>query len=384
MSESRGIPDTNGSRSILAFADWDSGGWNIAYSDGSEQRGISREDFLSPGRFASYTMLLVGVPHLIGSDSATGQLYSQSQLDSWQPGCPVKVFDDMRVRLLNGGRKSNDAAAYRDLAAVDPSLVRNARWWSPTLNTTGRSPMEVRNAIRDDARERLMLERNTGYSEWGEWGTVRTLFHHMDAPTKECAEFFGISRKRNGWLKTNALSRARLMAVYVATCEKGGKVRRNDHGDFIGVRTVVDDVIGMTWSRVPNIMRSNIVHHGMRPMLRKKFPQLKAPKQEDELQRVAWYGSAEAHAYRQFVGEKLRSPEGKAVKREVKRVVREMVRLLRDAGVRAEAEQDKFFERVNLHSHASASSRIPADRVIFDSRLSGSNAIHGGGDATGT
>lgn len=347
------------SEGLRAFADWDSTGWNVAYSDGSNEQ-VALESFLETGRFAHCKLLLVGSPHLIPSDSVTGQLYTRTQLERWRPGCPVRTFDDQRARLINGGRKSSDAIAYRDLAAIDPSFERNARIWSLQARK-GTAPYEVRNAIREDASARVIAARNVGYepTEQGEWGALMVLFRYMDTPSPECARFFGLERRKNSLRFKKSAKRARVMAVYATTFEKGGVLRRRPDGGFIGVNTVVDGVIGMSWSRVPNVMRSNLVHHGMRPMLRERFPDLKAKQFEDEAEANEWWGSPEGQAQRERRGEILRSSEARATKAEVKRCVREMVRLLRDAGEHRAAKYVQVDSNQNssdnIHTNGSAS-----------------------------
>lgn len=266
---------------IIAAADWDRGGWNIAYSDGSTAS-LSKSEFLNnkfdrPGLIR----LVVESAHLIPraeKNPSQAQIYSAAELNAWKPCVDVRLFPGRlarKVAKFAGNFSGDKAIKSRDSESLlfyvtkkNPGLPR---FIAPKDNVRSGS-WERRNALREE----INITFNQLRSSWKEMTTAEK---YASGPVNHCRELLEAQWDnipqdvKNQFKLTEYCSTGRVkfgsfsqcMGLYVCLYDDQQELRTRSDGKFIGINYLQREVIGLHMHGLGNIIRALFYWDGYKP-----------------------------------------------------------------------------------------------------------------------
>jgi hypothetical protein len=274
-------PNLGQSLDAIVTADWDRGTeWTVAHSKGSVQ--MSKPDFLGYDFAQLGSTLVVEGAHLKPRNGrSVSQIYTADELASWEPGVDVRMFEG-RYTHVASKYAGNTSEGTSDKTKDAQSLYAYLRDHTRTLNALKRFAVDegdfgFRNIIRDEASLMLNVLRydwnGMGIAKWA----IPSVAHckalldeaFVNPKTEDCFEFELVK----GTLRFNI---SQVMTLYVCLFNEGGHLRRHPSGVPLGTKYVMDKVIELHLCRKGNLLRSNLVYHGMRH----KCPKLDITKAE--------------------------------------------------------------------------------------------------------
>lgn len=316
------------------YLDWESGYFH--YIDSDEEEGkISRAEMLEPDRLGDYDFAVIEQAHLIpriseqeslegkGTPSAA-QVFSEDELNNWQPGCTILEFNNMmmsKARDRSGFSKSKDAQAIRWWFENKGEGAR--KWVRPCDDTPRRDGWEFRNTIRDEISLRCNIARANSY-ETDDCARAedawKAVLSEDGSISQTDLDQLGIKATKSG-LDIGPIG----YIAYATVFDSDKKLRQQSDGQVVGVKFLVDEVIGLQARRYPNQMRATIV----RRRLEKQTP--------------PWHGNG-SKAEARFETIKKRKPrdheaidlyraETKLEMQANKRAFKHALRLLRDSAM---------------------------------------------------
>lgn len=264
----------------VAAADWDAPSlWRISYPDGCKQN-LTREEFLRCEFSKRFDVLVVEAAHLKErNELSVAQVYSKDELNNWRPYFEVKLFPakstPKALEKVGLQKNKDDAEAIRFLVRSRPDIFVSLKpFVAPKNNQKKINSHMHRTAIREDIartynifRAKLKTMTCDEARDMPEIVRCRARVESFyDSLSEEMCEQFNIRYMKKGPRKGLLLfeSPTQMMSAYYTVFDKDDKLRVRPDGKFVGIRYLRDDVIGLSHSHQPNLMRSNLIFWGMR------------------------------------------------------------------------------------------------------------------------
>lgn len=259
----------------LIVADWEGGkiGWRIF--DGASERHLDRDAFLAGAAWQPAegpTRLVVEHAHLHERTGlSVAQVYPYAELcrlheQAVKDGVEIVAFPQrltLRARKEGGFEsKEQDPQAIAAFIGRRPEVA--LKRWSP-LRDDERVLHAAVNEIRMDMTLRLNLMRPS-YEHPDAERAKQLLVQVAEQLSPATREQFGIKlKKKDGSLLKTPLKLAQIMALYVCVFDENGELRRNPDGEFIGMKTIWNQLLLMSpYHGRSGTARSNLMYHGLR------------------------------------------------------------------------------------------------------------------------
>jgi hypothetical protein len=272
-----------GHRSEIMTADWDAPStWKCAYPDGTASQFTKteflRNEHIRPG----ITTLIVEAAHLKErNEFSVSQVFTVDELNAWTPGIDVLLFPEkIAHKVLREGQQTKDRDSESLLSYINahPNTVRCLRKFTPP-QLQDNSSWEWRNELRDDICKMLNILR----AQWKDvkdkdLDAIPQVAHcrklvtsFIDELTPEQRAQFRVKVGKVGERKGEVCfeSPTQLFTLYSCVYNMRGELRLNPSGEFIGVDTVMNKIIGLNHAYMPNLIRANLMHFGLRPKTKK-------------------------------------------------------------------------------------------------------------------
>lgn len=285
----------------LVTADWDAPQtWKIARWDGTYEQ-ITRQEFLANKWYVEGTThLVVEGAHLKErNEFSVAQVYSDLELNAWQPPCEVLLFPARlapKVLQFAEQQKNHDALALQMYLAAHPRTLRCLKKFQPPVLDFSRASWTWRDGVRDDITRMLNVTRAQWKGMRDEEMEALPYIQHcrslveqfIDDLTPEQQAQFRIKRGKAGPRKGAVVfdSPTQIFTAYACVYNLQGQLRTNPQGQFIGVGAVLNQVVGLNHSHMPNLARANFMHFGLRPKLHDPSTSGKQRPKRDDSQEV--------------------------------------------------------------------------------------------------
>src|ERR1039458_2182458 len=288
-----------------AAADWEEKKWRVAYWDG-RLCVFSREEFMEPERFRDAEILFVEAPHLAPRPSretslAGGPAPSKAQpttAEEWNrfdPGCEVREYCNFLTWKaskqcgnvlpreddkdgLERPDKNKDAETILWHVTNSDEWNRCRVWRRPEDDTKRQASYVWRDEIRDDCNIRCNIERGNSPEYRGPDAMLcrERVQKPVGTENESLDEVFGWKRqgalrqKKDGTLYKTDVGKAPgqlklahpnklIFAIYATQFDRDGRLRLDPDGRPIGIKALVDGVIGLAGRRYPNHVRATVM-----------------------------------------------------------------------------------------------------------------------------
>lgn len=315
---------------LFIYADWDKDGWNL-YDGVNETRAVSKATLLDAKFWKDISGLTFRVEKEHFSPKgkfSLAQVYDQQELNkiigyARSYNVPIQLLphtQSFRVRLEGGyvdadgnHDKSHMAKANYEFYSRHAEIGLQA---FPAKHNGARRLASTAIVQESNGRLNVMRADEEAYSGPECDRAKNIIFNNYDSISPKTREIFGIEKYKvtskghtKGDFNPNKFRMNAIMSIYTMVYDENGIVRRNSHGQFIGVDTVWRILRQHPYKGTRGgTARSNIMWHLRRNYLAKHVADKKSYRKTDI----------------------TRLPSYRKANKEVSIAIKELIRLFRD------------------------------------------------------